>query len=328
MISDELLRQLDDPNEPKTEREHVAADKIADLRQRLSEQFANQYEMADWVERARQMEPEIERLRAENLDLRQRLEAAERLAESHASESKRLRERMESVEREKNEAMDADYRLIVKDRDRIRTLEAALWTLHEHAKLHMKIADNVEREVSNALAAPQPPAQDGVDNLMDELSAEIDSMSDEEIRAESAEDGITGKGVRRAIGFADEASGDEALDIDGALDCLYTKAMAGRDPVGPDGYAIAEAYGVVVSALRARQQSRVPDVLEREDWGLVPVNVPTGGDDYEVEWTVIEYYMSTPKEREIGRGRSPDEAIDRAMARHDYSRSGRDEQED
>jgi hypothetical protein len=41
-------------------------------------------------------------------------------------------------------------------------------------------------------------------------------------------------------------------------------------------------------------------------------NVPTGGDDYEVAWTVIEHYMADPQERRIGYGDSPIEAIDEA----------------
>lgn len=54
--------------------------------------------------------------------------------------------------------------------------------------------------------------------------------------------------------------------------------------------------------------------LQDNDYGLVPVNVPTGGDDYDVEWQVIEYHMAQPEKRIIGRGRTPSEAIDHAMA--------------
>ena len=33
-------------------------------------------------------------------------------------------------------------------------------------------------------------------------------------------------------------------------------------------------------------------------------NVPTDGDDYDVEWFVVEHYMEQPQEREIGSGRN------------------------
>lgn len=51
------------------------------------------------------------------------------------------------------------------------------------------------------------------------------------------------------------------------------------------------------------------DILEKEGWGLVPKSVPTGGDDYDVEWTVVSYHMAEPKERVVGRGSTPREAI-------------------
>lgn len=39
-----------------------------------------------------------------------------------------------------------------------------------------------------------------------------------------------------------------------------------------------------------------------------------GVDDADVGWRVIEYHMAKPHEREIGRGRTPREAIDDAMS--------------
>lgn len=38
-------------------------------------------------------------------------------------------------------------------------------------------------------------------------------------------------------------------------------------------------------------------------------NVPTGGGDFDVEWFVIEHYEADPREREIGSGRDPTEAM-------------------
>jgi hypothetical protein len=61
---------------------------------------------------------------------------------------------------------------------------------------------------------------------------------------------------------------------------------------------------------------RHPDlwtVLEDECWDVRSRNVPTGGDDYDVEWFVVEHYMADPTEREIGSGKTPIEAVRRAL---------------
>jgi hypothetical protein len=44
-------------------------------------------------------------------------------------------------------------------------------------------------------------------------------------------------------------------------------------------------------------------------------NVPTGGDDYDVEWFVVEHYMQEPREREIGSGRNVMMALMAAFCR-------------
>ncbi|WP_179090928.1 hypothetical protein, partial [Burkholderia pseudomallei] len=56
------------------------------------------------------------------------------------------------------------------------------------------------------------------------------------------------------------------------------------------------------------------DWLRDECCDLRSVSVPTGGDDYEVNWIVIQHHMTAPHEREIGRGFSDDprDAIDAA----------------
>ncbi len=42
--------------------------------------------------------------------------------------------------------------------------------------------------------------------------------------------------------------------------------------------------------------------LQIEACDLRCINVPTGGDDFEIKWIVIEHYMSDPTERTIGQG--------------------------
>ena len=49
--------------------------------------------------------------------------------------------------------------------------------------------------------------------------------------------------------------------------------------------------------------------LEENTCDLRCRNVPTGGDDYDVQWFVVEHHMADPKEREIAVGRDPVEAM-------------------
>lgn len=52
--------------------------------------------------------------------------------------------------------------------------------------------------------------------------------------------------------------------------------------------------------------------IEDECWDLRCTNEPTGGDDYDVLWHVIEHHMAEPKERTIGTGLTPLQALVRA----------------
>lgn len=52
--------------------------------------------------------------------------------------------------------------------------------------------------------------------------------------------------------------------------------------------------------------------IEDECLDVRCINEPTGGDDYDVGWIVIEHYEAEPQERRVGYGRSPAEAIDEA----------------
>ena len=49
--------------------------------------------------------------------------------------------------------------------------------------------------------------------------------------------------------------------------------------------------------------------LEENTCDLRCRSVATGGDDFDVEWFVIEHHMTEPKEREIGQGRSVVDAL-------------------
>lgn len=53
--------------------------------------------------------------------------------------------------------------------------------------------------------------------------------------------------------------------------------------------------------------------LECNSCDLRCVNVPTGGDDFERVWNVIEHHMDAPHERIIGFGRTAIDALDSAF---------------
>jgi len=65
-----------------------------------------------------------------------------------------------------------------------------------------------------------------------------------------------------------------------------------------------------------RDAERLLDWLKDEACDLRCVSVPTGGDDSDVDWIVVEHHMAEPREREIARGYSydPRDAIRAAMA--------------
>ena len=57
------------------------------------------------------------------------------------------------------------------------------------------------------------------------------------------------------------------------------------------------------------------EIIEDNCWDIRCVNVPTGGDDYDVGWRVIEHYMAEPNERIIGHGSSPLKALNDAISK-------------
>lgn len=59
--------------------------------------------------------------------------------------------------------------------------------------------------------------------------------------------------------------------------------------------------------------------IERNCWDLVPQNVPTGGDDYDVIWEVRGHWMAAPSVRVLGIGKSPAEAIKEALRRRNHN---------
>jgi hypothetical protein len=54
-------------------------------------------------------------------------------------------------------------------------------------------------------------------------------------------------------------------------------------------------------------------ILEENCWDLRCIDIPTGAGDADIGWNVIEHHMAPPKERIVGTGSSPIEAIQDAL---------------
>ena len=53
--------------------------------------------------------------------------------------------------------------------------------------------------------------------------------------------------------------------------------------------------------------------LEDNSWDLRCHSVPSGADDFDIRWVVVEHYQAAPREREIGSGATPLEAIEQSL---------------
>lgn len=79
--------------------------------------------------------------------------------------------------------------------------------------------------------------------------------------------------------------------------------------------ALADALAAPAPAAEAdKRDAERLDWLESEGNSLVSENIPTGGDDYEVRYSVLSYHMDKPFVRTVGVGSSPRAAIDAALA--------------
>lgn len=75
-----------------------------------------------------------------------------------------------------------------------------------------------------------------------------------------------------------------------------------------------DAEGKVLSVIaESEEQTDWLQIIEDNCWDLRCVDVPTGGDDYEVFWQVIGHHMAEPRERILAESLSPSEALERAL---------------
>jgi hypothetical protein len=91
---------------------------------------------------------------------------------------------------------------------------------------------------------------------------------------------------------------------------LIHKHVGIRQRINVDLTGVEEAADAIL-ALRS-QPVTVNDplkILEENCWDLRCIDIPTGGGDADIGWNVIEHHMASPKERIVGSGASPIEAI-------------------
>lgn len=77
-------------------------------------------------------------------------------------------------------------------------------------------------------------------------------------------------------------------------------------PSSADGQQCNEQSG--------KQLSPALEIIEQNCWDLRCVDIPTGAGDADIGWQIIEHHMAPPKERVVGYGNSPIEALNDALA--------------
>src|SRR5690606_1368967 len=98
--------------------------------------------------------------------------------------------------------------------------------------------------------------------------------------------------------FRDRESGGE-WERDGIYDTRPEIEAARSACVADHGYAYAMVPLYASPPSERAGEREMLDVLEDEGWDLRCRNVPTGGDDYDVEWYVVEHHTAAPHEREV-----------------------------
>jgi hypothetical protein len=78
--------------------------------------------------------------------------------------------------------------------------------------------------------------------------------------------------------------------------------------------ALSRPQSQAVSAPLASNASDPLETLEGNCWDLRCIDIPTGGGDADIGWNIVEHHMGPPKERIVGRGRSPREALQDATS--------------
>jgi hypothetical protein len=187
---------------------------------------------------------------------------------------------------------------------------------------HEKVRDEAISERDAALARLAAVEAEGKRNALS-LFSMTEAYSAAHIALSDAGVGDGGKDVSHRIGLlrakvtkleAEAGAMRTALEDSGPCEC-DTEVGYICDRCNKWKLALATDAG---SSLLARLQAAEADTkrLEHIKSGCLTLQCceDHGYDDADVHWEVIEYHMAEPKERMIGYGRTPQEAIDAAMS--------------
>lgn len=97
------------------------------------------------------------------------------------------------------------------------------------------------------------------------------------------------------------------------VSCKNCGRLTGPYNIGQDDAITVElcvCHEIEIEQLQAELDKY--EAIEENSWDLRCEDVPTCGDDCDIAWIVIEHHMAKPKERIIGRGKTPLEAIEQA----------------
>lgn len=122
-------------------------------------------------------------------------------------------------------------------------------------------------------------------------------------------DGWRDAALESAVQAVVERVGEsEKIDIINAFDAIRSlKKNRHALPESCSSFAAPAAQGDAKDAERL-------EFIENSTVDLRCHSAPTGGDDSDIHWNVIEHHMAAPNEREIGWGNTARQAIDAAIA--------------
>ena len=110
--------------------------------------------------------------------------------------------------------------------------------------------------------------------------------------------------LRSMGGMLGEQAANEIEELEKACALLFKENAALKEKLA--ALSAQPAPGAV-------PVDKLLDTWDDHCWSVKAINSPTGGDDYDVRYVVIQHHMSAPHEREIAEGATPREALLRAL---------------
>ncbi len=97
------------------------------------------------------------------------------------------------------------------------------------------------------------------------------------------------------------------------LKAHITKLVADKKELREKIDVLELAADLTTYTKKQLEENRLWKAIEENTWDLRCIDEPTGGDDYNVAWIIIEHHIAEPQERQIGYGKTSLEAIAEAL---------------